>query len=112
MISQNPDDTDALLVWSNAPDAAQAAKLAETLVMEKLAACVHVLPQGYSYYEWDKRLNRDTEWTLMIKTRQTIYPVLEARIKALHPYDVPEIIATPVVQGLPAYLAWMKENTR
>ncbi len=105
------DDTDALLVWSNAPDEAKAHELAETLVTERLAACVHVLPRGHSIYEWQGRLNRDAEWTLMIKSRRGLYPVLEARLKTLHPDDVPEILATPVVHGSPDYLAWLRENT-
>lgn len=102
---------DALIVWSTAPEEPLAATIAETLVREKLAACVHVMPRGQSFYEWEERLNRDTEWTLMIKTRRDRYPALEKRLKELHPYTVPEILVTPVEGGSPEYLEWLVQVT-
>ncbi|MBF0371732.1 MAG: divalent-cation tolerance protein CutA [Magnetococcales bacterium] len=102
---------EALIVWSNAPDAATAEKLAETLVQEGLAACVHVLAEGRSFYVWEGKLEKDTEWTLMIKTRRGRYEKLAARLTELHPYDVPEILATPIENGHPAYLEWLHRST-
>lgn len=103
--------TGVIIVWSNAPDRERAESIAETLVREGLAACVHVLPAGHSHYVWEGRLQVDEEWTLMIKSRQEHATVLQARIAALHPYEVPEILVTPVSAGLPAYLEWLTTVT-
>lgn len=113
-LSPVPDqvDSNVVLVWTTMPEASAAATLAETLVREQLAACVHVLPQGSSFYYWEGRIQQDSEWTLLIKTRQTLYPSLEARLLEQHPYDTPEILVTPVTQGLPAYMAWLLTVTQ
>ncbi|MEO5362259.1 MAG: divalent-cation tolerance protein CutA [Magnetococcus sp. DMHC-8] len=104
--------TDLLLVWTTLPDETVAAELAATLVDEQLAACVHLLPGGRSVYRWQGTIHRDAEWTLLIKTRHSLYPVLEARLLTLHPYELPEIVATPVDQSLPAYREWVWAVTR
>ena len=101
-----------ILVWTTVPEEAVATTLADTLVEESLAACVHVLPGGRSCYRWEGKIHREVEWTLLIKTRQRLYPLLEARLLALHPYEVPEIITTPVTQSLPAYWAWLVSVTK
>lgn len=105
-------ETDGVLVWTNMPDASQAATLAETLVTERLAACVHLFPQGRSFYIWQGEINREPECTLMIKTRKTRYAALEARLQVLHPYEVPEILMTPITQALPAYAQWVCDATQ
>lgn len=99
-----------LIVWSNAPEPEVAATIARTLVEEGLAACVHVMPAGESFYIWEGALNREREVTLMIKTTVANYPGLEARLLDLHPYDLPEILATPVSAGLSAYVGWLGED--
>ncbi|MBF0161211.1 MAG: divalent-cation tolerance protein CutA [Magnetococcales bacterium] len=104
-------DTELVLVWTTVPDEALAASVAESLLREQLAACVHVLPGGRSFYHWQGALHRDAEWTLLIKTRQALYPVLEQRLLALHPYEVPEILQTPITRCLPAYGAWLLAST-
>lgn len=102
------DKSDELLVvWSNAPDEKTAEGLARVLVEEKLAACVHIFPQGTSFYAWEGEVQKATEWTMMVKTSRSAYPLLEQRLHRIHPYDVPEIVATPVADGLPAYLEWV-----
>ena len=85
--------------------------MARSLVDEGLAACVHLLPAGTSVYVWEGEVAEDTEYTLLIKTRQDLYPDLEAAILERHPYEVPEILALPVQDGLPDYLDWVAAST-
>lgn len=107
----DPQDPQALLVFCTCPDQACAEQLAETLVNERLAACASLMPGLISHYRWQGQIQRDQEWLLLIKTQVASYPALETQIRALHPYQVPEIIALPVQTGLPAYLAWIADNT-
>ncbi|WP_174873586.1 divalent-cation tolerance protein CutA [Vogesella oryzae] len=96
-----------LLVVCNVPDAMVADRLAETLVAERLAACVNILPECDSVYRWQGQLERAREIPLLIKTADTVYAALEQRIQELHPYDVPEIIALPLAAGSMAYQQWV-----
>lgn len=100
-----------LMVWTTFPDLPRAEEAAETLVRESLAACVQIVPEVRSFYVWQGALQRDREWLVIIKSRQGRYDELQRRLVALHPYEVPEILATPVVAGWPAYLAWLGQNT-
>lgn len=81
--------------------------LASALVDEKLAACVNRIPGVESTYTWEGKVERDTEDLLIVKTRAGLFDRLKARVQALHAYDVPEIIAVPVVEGSESYLEWM-----
>lgn len=101
-----------ILVLTNLPDAAAAKAIARQLVEMRLAACVNMLPQVQSIYQWNGAVEEANEITLLIKTTQGRYADLEASIKAAHPYDVPEIIAMPIVQGLPQYLDWIANETK
>lgn len=103
--------SDPIVILCTCPDTASAGQLAKILVSEKLAACVNVLPQVTSYYVWDGQQEEGQEVQLIIKSRRTLYGVLQQRIQELHPYDVPEIIALPIVAGLPTYLQWVQEQT-
>lgn len=100
-----------LLVLTNLPDQATAEALATLLVENQLAACVNILPPCSSVYRWKGAVERMVEIPLLIKTSEARYPALEQAIQANHPYATPEIIAVPVVQGLPAYLAWVAAET-
>ncbi|MFZ3002298.1 MAG: divalent-cation tolerance protein CutA [Undibacterium umbellatum] len=100
-----------ILVLTNMPDRDAAKKLARHIVAEKLAACVNISPDILSIYNWDGEQQADTEVQLMIKTRQACYAGLEALILSQHPYDLPEIIAIPLLAGLPAYLDWVRKET-
>jgi periplasmic divalent cation tolerance protein len=95
-----------LLVLSTFPDVETARRIAHTLVEERLAACVNVLPQIESIYRWQGKVEQSAEALCLIKTSIGRYQGLEDRIKALHPYEVPEIIAINLASGLPAYLNW------
>lgn len=104
-------DSQPLVVFCTCPDQASAERIAATVVEERLAACVNMLPGLTSIYRWREQIQRDTELLLLLKTQGTVYPLLEARIRELHPYDVPEIIALPVRMGSSAYLDWIAANT-
>lgn len=102
----------ALLVLANVPDASLAHTIARQLVEQKLAACVNVLPGVQSVYRWQGAIEEAHEVTLLIKTVQARYAELEAALKAAHPYEVPEIIALQIADGLPAYLDWLIQETK
>jgi periplasmic divalent cation tolerance protein len=101
------EDAAHLLVITNCPVSELAERLARTLVEQRLAACVNVLPPMRSLYRWQGEVESAEECLLLIKARRADYPALEARIRELHPYDVPEVIATPIVTGLAEYLNWI-----
>lgn len=96
------------LLLSACPDAASADRIATALVEEQLAACVTALPGARSVYRWQGAVEHADECVLLIKARAADYPALEQRLLALHPYDVPELLALPVLAGNPAYLAWLE----
>ncbi|MBI3284734.1 MAG: divalent-cation tolerance protein CutA [Burkholderiales bacterium] len=103
--------TPVLLVMTNVPDARTAQLIAEQLLQKKLAACVNILPQMRSLYVWNEQQEVASEIGLLIKTTETCYAALQTLIAELHPYDLPEIIAIPVADGLPAYLQWVRTET-
>jgi periplasmic divalent cation tolerance protein len=86
-----------------------AQKIAETLVGKKLAACVQISGPITSIYEWKGKIENEQEYYCVIKTRKNLYPEVEENIKTLHSYEVPEIIALPIIDGSPAYLDWITE---
>jgi periplasmic divalent cation tolerance protein len=100
-------DVAALVVLSTFPDAETAARVARTLVDERLAACVNLVPVVRSIYRWQGAISDDAEALAIIKTTADRYAALAARIAALHPYQVPEIVALPLAGGHPPYLAWL-----
>ncbi|MFO7640758.1 MAG: divalent-cation tolerance protein CutA [Candidatus Competibacteraceae bacterium] len=100
-----------LLILCTCPDQATAERIAEVVVEERLAACVNLVPGLTSVYRWEGQIQRDAELLLLIKTRAAIYPLLEARLHELHPYQTPEIIALPIQTGSAAYLDWIADNT-
>lgn len=103
--------TDALLALTTCPDEAAAGALARALVESGLAACVSRLPLTASVYRWQGKLVEEAEVLLLVKTTRARWPELAARLPGLHPFDVPELLALPVADGLPAYLAWLAEAT-
>ena len=102
---------DTLLVLTNLPDRASAERLADGLIGQRLAACVNILAPCRSVYRWQDKVQHDEEHPLLIKTTAERYAALEAAIRAGHPYELPEIIALPIEQGLPAYLDWVRSET-
>ena len=100
-----------ILVYSTTPDMNTAEKIAEQLVGEKLAACVSMMPSVQSVYRWQGTIEKASEVALMIKTTQQLFSALSEKLVAIHPYDVPELVAVPVVDGLPSYLQWVQDET-
>ncbi|MBB3214744.1 periplasmic divalent cation tolerance protein [Herbaspirillum sp. Sphag1AN] len=101
----------AILVVTNVPSAELASAIATCLVEQGLAACVNILPAVQSVYRWQGKVEQAVEIPLLIKTTETRYGELQAAIRALHPYDIPEIIAINIDAGLPAYLNWIGAET-
>src|SRR4051812_42501056 len=102
----------ALLVFVTAPSRKEAESLARVLVREKLAACVSIVPKIYSSYWWQGKIEKSAESLLIIKTLSGKFPALSRRIRSVHSYAVPEILAMPVVKGNAEYLHWMKKSLR
>jgi len=102
---------DAIVVITNLPDRAAALKLAQALVSNRVAACVNVLAECTSIYRWKGELENAAEIPVMIKTRLGRYAEVEAIIRRLHPYELPEIVAVPVVRGFDEYLNWVAGET-
>ena len=99
-----------VIVLSTFPADQDAAGLATTLVNERLAACVNILPPMQSVYRWDGKLERASEHQLVMKTTAARVEALKARLAELHPYDVPELLVLTVSDGGDAYLRWVHDN--
>ena len=109
----SPDHpADFVVVLMTAPDADVAGRIASTLVDERLVACVNILPGLRSLYRWEGKLCDEGEVLCLMKTRLDLFPALRDRIAALHPYQVPEIIALPLAAGSAPYLDWVCQSTR
>jgi periplasmic divalent cation tolerance protein len=102
----------ALLVLTQMPDRGSAEALARALLGERLAACVSVGAPVDSLYHWRGQFEMAAEVPVAIKTSADRYPAVEAAIRARHPYELPEIVAVPIVDGLSPYLAWIDDQTR
>ena len=100
----------ALLVLTTFSDLESARRTVRVLVEERLAACANLLPGVESVYRWKGVIETASEVTAMLKTTAGRYPALEARLKELHPYELPEIVAVEIRAGLGGYLAWVAEN--
>lgn len=118
-----PTQTGDYTTWSNErtfppfvvqhlPDAESAERIAHALLEERLAACVTQLPGAQSLYRWNGAIERSTEVQLLIKTWDDCLPDAIARLQALHPYELPEAVAVQASAGLPAYLDWVRADTR
>lgn len=102
--------SEPLLVLTTCPDAATAHRIATTLVERRLAACINILSCLHSVYRWQGRTHDEAEVMLFIKTRHDAYAQLEAALVELHPYELPEVLAVPVQNGLGDYLAWINDT--
>ncbi|MFC4609838.1 divalent-cation tolerance protein CutA [Streptomyces maoxianensis] len=103
--------TQALTVLTTTDSAAKAQELARGAVEARLAACAQISAPVTSVYRWKDAIETAAEWQVLFKTTQACYPALEGHLAAAHDYETPEIIATPVVGGSAAYLAWIDAET-
>ena len=100
-----------IAVLTNLPDSGSAFNLARELVRLRLAACANVLPEVTSFYRWEGREEEAREHPVLIKSTRERYMELEAAIRKIHPYALPEIVAWPIELGLPEYLRWVEAET-
>lgn len=96
------------LVLTTCPDNETAERIARALVGESLAACVNILPIAQSIYRWKGQTESAAELLLIIKSLTDAFGAIQKRIRELHPYELPEIIAVAIADGLPEYLAWIR----
>ena len=100
-----------LLAFSTFPDIETARRIARQLVTENFAACANVIPAIESIYRWQGKLEQGNEALVFFMTAAARYPAFQEKLKSLHPYDVPEIIACPVDKALPEYLRWVIDSS-
>jgi periplasmic divalent cation tolerance protein len=99
-----------IVVFVTVGSAAEGERLAQALVEERLAACVNRIPNIQSVYRWEGKVEQSGEELLVIKTGRQLFTALEKRVRELHSYEVPEIIALPLIEGNEAYLRWLEEQ--
>jgi periplasmic divalent cation tolerance protein len=104
--------TDTIVVLVTTPDAERAAEIARAVVEERLAACGNVVAGLRSIYRWEGEVHDEGEALLVLKTTRARFEELRERVLALHPYEVPEVIALPIVAGSAPYLGWIADQTR
>jgi periplasmic divalent cation tolerance protein len=104
--------TDKIVVLSTCATEADAERLARALVEVRLAACVNVVPGVRSFYHWKGQLDSGAECLMIIKTSRQLFPALCTEMEKLHAYEVPELLALPVVAGAENYLVWLDANLR
>lgn len=102
---------DYIIVLTTCNSSEQASSIADTLVNKKLAACVNIVNSIESVYQWQGKIEHDKEIQLIIKSRQCLFTQLEKTIQELHDYELPEIIAVPIVAGELNYLNWIQTST-
>jgi len=102
--------TDKRVVLTNCGSQEEAEKIAQSLVGNRLAACVNVLPRVHSIYRWQGKVESATEWMLLVKTTAANFPKVRDAIRVLHSYELPECIMLPIEDGSAAYLQWIDDS--
>lgn len=103
---------DAVVIFITVSNEQEGVKIAKNLVEEKLAGCINIVRDIRSVYSWQGKIEDDAELLLIVKTRRQLFTRLKDRVKELHSYSVPEIIAIPIIEGSEDYLKWLEETTR
>lgn len=104
--------SEAIVVLVTCGSEEEATRIGNSLVEERLAACVNIISPIRSIYRWEGKIWDEREWMLMIKTQERRFEELEKKVKSLHSYSVPEVIALPIVKGSASYLKWLEETTK
>jgi len=102
---------DEIVVFVTTPNEDEAVKIARALVEARFAACVNIIKDIRSIYTWQGKIEDESEALLLIKTQKNLFDSLLSKVKELHSYTVPEVIALPIVEGSKDYLSWLKEVT-
>lgn len=105
------DQTEEIIIFITAPGEDEAVRIARSLVDSRLAACVNIIKDIRSIYTWQGKVEDDSEVLMIVKTVQSLFTPLSAKVKEIHSYDVPEIIALPISDGSEDYLEWIKMST-
>lgn len=100
-----------IVVYITTPNEEEASKIARTLVEDKLAGCVNMVRNIRSIYRWEGKIEDDSEVLMIAKTRKELFAALKKKVKELHGYTVPEVIAIPIVDGSEDYMKWLYEET-
>lgn len=101
-----------IITLITAPNEEEASHISHTLVEEKLAACINIIPAVRSIYRWEGRIADEKEVLLIVKTKRGLFEPLKKRVKELHSYSVPEIIAVTLIEGDEQYLSWLEQETK
>ena len=107
-----PMTNEEIVVYINTPNEDEAANIAQALVESRLAACVNIVKNIRSIYSWKGKIEDDAEVLMIVKTRKTLFDKLSNMVINLHSYDVPEVIAIPIIDGSANYLTWLRESTK
>ena len=102
----------AIIIYCTCPDIETADRISRLAIRQHMAACVNQLPGITSVYEWDGKIQQNQEVLLIIKSTQERFDAIQNLIREEHPYELPELIAVPITQGLPDYLEWIKQCTK
>ena len=107
----NPSEPNVIIAFSTIDTEKEAKKIARILVESHLVACVNIIPKAISIYEWKKKICEEEEFLLVLKTTVDRLEELKVTLAEIHPYEVPELTAVPVADGLPDYLLWVAQVT-
>lgn len=107
-----PEQTEKeIVIFITASNEDEAIRIARSLVEARLAACANIVKNIRSIYMWKGSVQDDTEVLMIVKTRKSLFNAVSAKVRDIHSYEVPEIIALPIIDGSPDYLNWLKEST-
>jgi periplasmic divalent cation tolerance protein len=104
--------TENIVILNTCSTEEEAARIARALIADGLAACVNVLPGARSFYRWKGEVEDAAEWLLIIKSSRRLFEAVRTAIEKTHSYEVPEIVALPIIESAPNYLNWMRESLR
>ena len=100
--------TEKIAVFSTCGSEEEAVRIAKQLVERRVAACVNLIPRIRSFYRWQGKVEDSTEWLLIVKTSRGRFEALRTVLEAAHSYELPEVLALPIIDGSPNYLAWLE----
>lgn len=103
---------DSIVILCTTNSQESALNIAQTLVKNKLCACVNIIPKVYSVYSWKDKIETDEEYLMLIKTKKDLFEQVNQRIQEIHPYEVPEVISLDITEGSKSYLDWIVSNVK